>query len=40
MLAGDNYFYTLIGNEIIRYRYAQTIMEDFRKGEAENLRSE
>ncbi|TQM21738.1 DoxX family protein [Chryseobacterium aquifrigidense] len=40
MLAGNNYFYTLIGNEIIRYRYAQTIMEDFRKGEAENLRSE
>lgn len=40
MLATDHYFYTLIGNEIVRYRYAQTIMDDFRKGEAENLRSE
>lgn len=40
MLATNHYFYTLIGNEIVRYRYAQTIVDDFKKGEAENLRSE
>lgn len=40
MLATDRYFYILTGNEIVRYRYAQTIIDDFRKGEVENLRSE
>lgn len=40
MLATPDYFYTLIGNEIHRYLYAQTITEDFRKGEAENLTPE
>ncbi|WP_261511776.1 MauE/DoxX family redox-associated membrane protein [Chryseobacterium paludis] len=40
MFATSKYFYTLIGNEIIRYRYAQAITEDFRKGEAENLTTE
>ncbi|MDN3692535.1 hypothetical protein QWZ06_09730 [Chryseobacterium tructae] len=40
MLATSKYFYSLIGNEIVRYRYAQTITDDFKKGEAENLRSE
>ncbi|AZB11633.1 tellurium resistance protein TerC [Chryseobacterium sp. G0162] len=40
MLATSKYFYSLMSNEIVRYRYAQTITDDFKKGEAENLRSE
>ncbi|WP_313101645.1 DoxX family protein [Epilithonimonas sp.] len=40
MFATRNYFYILIGNEIIRYRYAQAISENFSKGDAENLKSE
>lgn len=37
MFATYEYFYTLIGNEIIRYRYAQAFSSDLRKGNAENL---
>ena len=36
MLMTDTYFYVLSGNEIIRYRCAQTLTENFIKGEAEN----
>ncbi|MCL1689432.1 DoxX family protein [Elizabethkingia anophelis] len=37
MLVTDKYFYTLIGNEIVRYSLAQSITDHFKKGKAENL---
>lgn len=40
MFATSEYFYTLIGNEIISYRYAQALANDLRKGKAENLKLE
>lgn len=33
----DEHLYALIGNEIIRYRFAQAVMNHFEKGQAENL---
>lgn len=38
MLVSDKYMYILIGQEIVRYRLAQTIQEQFKIGEAENLK--
>lgn len=36
MLAADKYIFVLSGNELLRYRFAQTVMVKFRMGEAEN----
>ncbi|WP_321345224.1 MauE/DoxX family redox-associated membrane protein [uncultured Draconibacterium sp.] len=35
MLATDNYLFVLCGSEIVRYRFAQALMQDFAAGEAE-----
>ncbi|AZA73781.1 MauE/DoxX family redox-associated membrane protein [Chryseobacterium indoltheticum] len=36
----DQYFIVLIGNEIVRYRFAQNLSQHFIKGNAENLQKE
>lgn len=40
MLVSDTYLYTLIGDQIVRYRLAQKIQEQFKTGETENLNKE
>lgn len=40
MLATQKYFYTITGNEIVRYRYAQSVSKHFQTGKAENLKKE
>lgn len=40
MEVNGNYLFVLIGNEIVRYRFAQNISKHFRKGKAENLDKE
>ncbi|MYY43953.1 DoxX family protein [Elizabethkingia anophelis] len=40
MFATDKYFYTISGNEIARYRFAQSLTRNFTTGEAENLNKE
>jgi hypothetical protein len=37
MLATDTHLYVLCGNEMVSYRFAQTVRDHFRTGEAENL---
>ena len=37
MLATDNYLFVLRGSEIVRYRFAQPVIQQFKTGEAENL---
>ena len=37
MLATDKYLFVLRGSEIVRYRFAQSVIEHFAAGEAENL---
>jgi hypothetical protein len=37
MLVTGTHLYVLCGNEIVRYRFAQTVTDHFRTGEAENL---
>src|SRR5690606_26750465 len=36
ILVTENYLYILIGNEILRYRFAQSVTKYFKTGEAEN----
>jgi hypothetical protein len=38
MFVTDTHLYVLCGNEIVRYRFAQTVTNYFRTGEAENLK--
>lgn len=38
--ANSHYLFVLIGNEMVRYSFAQNISKHFRKGEAENLTPE
>jgi|WetSurMetagenome_2_1015567.scaffolds.fasta_scaffold21953_2 hypothetical protein len=38
MLATDTHLYVLCGNEIVSYRFAQTVKNYFKTGEAENLK--
>ncbi|MGE8514442.1 MAG: MauE/DoxX family redox-associated membrane protein [Chryseobacterium culicis] len=38
--ANSHYLFVLIGNEMVRYSFAQNISRHFRKGEAENLTPE
>lgn len=38
-IRGD-YLFVLVGNEIVKYRFAENISQHFRKGEAENLTKE
>lgn len=40
MLATQKYFYTITENEIVRYRYAQSVSKHFQTGKAENLKKE
>jgi hypothetical protein len=37
MFATDKYLFVLSGNEIVRYRFAQSVTRHFKAGEAENL---
>lgn len=36
MMVTDKYLFVLSGNEIVRYRFAQSVTKHFKKGEAEN----
>ena len=38
--AGKNFFYTLSGNRLVRYKYRNPLIKHLKTGEAENLNSE
>lgn len=40
LMATEKYFYTITENEIVRYRYAQSVSKHFHTGTAENLQKE
>ncbi len=40
MLISNHYMYVLIGHEIVRYRLAQTVLDQLKTGDAENLNLE